>query len=182
MDHLGPTTEVKITNSRFWASGPGAKPVFGGSPRRDFAVGTEITYDAGPPSKVTVAFPRENPDNTAWSWLATNMSDSGIGRVSYLEGSTPRWGSIITIKSPSGPDGAVEVEIEWEPGAGGGITNGTALRFYKLINLVLQNVTFDGWPNEESVDGTAHQAANHEIYTLAGHGVPTSVWGIVITP
>jgi hypothetical protein len=181
MDHLGPTAEVEVTNSRFWASGSGSKPVFGGTPYRDAIVGSHVTYAAGPPSVVTIPFPGGNPSSTLWSWLTAQVGDQGTGRVMYMQGGTPRWGTIIRTRAIAGPNSASALEIAWDPGAGRGIASGTVMRFYKIRDLSFQNVTFNGWTNESEIGGgQAHNCANHQAYVLAGQSIPRSVWDVTM--
>jgi hypothetical protein len=75
------------------------------------------------------------------------------------------------------------LEIAWDSGAGSGIVSGTVMRFYKIRDLVFQNVAFNGWTNEGQFGGgQAHNCANHQAYTLAGQSIPRTVWDVTIAP
>jgi hypothetical protein len=179
LDHLGPTSEVRITNSRFWRTGSGDKPIFGGTSWCDYTVGSQVQYNQDPPA-FTAADPGGNAFDTPFDVLSTWLGE-GTGRVMYRQEEQTRWGTVSSITVPGGPGTAVRAEVEWDAGGGSGISNGTTVRFFKIRDLVLQNVSMIGWTDEGQLVN-AHGVANHQFYLEQGLAVPDSIWDVEFMP
>lgn len=184
VDHIGPHQQIKLTNCRFWATGSGFRPIFGGTPYREYKVGQQFSYSASPTPKVTVNyvsnFNEGSPYGYLTMWLGWDMFGTGT-RVMYRQNGTPRWGTVKLVTAPGGVNSATVIEIAWDSGAGGGIANGTVFRFYQLNDLIVQNSIAHGYTSQSQLIADSSRGALHDSYLLASQAVPSSVWNLTVS-
>jgi hypothetical protein len=166
MDDIGPTKLMRLTDCIF-SSNFGNQSIFSWAAYSAYTVGSGINY-----ASKTFTVPSAG---SIWDRLAEIVGDQHLaGRVAYNQSGTWRWGTTTAVYSDGTVAGPLHIDVQWDTGAGGGITNGTVIRFYKMTECDWTSVAFDGWT---SVPG-APSVANYDRYVLAGQQIPADIWDV----